>query len=149
MKYAAPLSAILLLSLSCCTSEPDLAPEAVIQQWQGHIDKNRFADAGKLSTDEALRYVNELARVNEKDTLPWENNVLLNLRCQIVGDSAFCTYHFEDEWGEPIPGQLALRRVKGHWLVSRTFTDDAPAVNDGGPDGDALFPQDTMNEVLE
>jgi len=119
--------------------------------WQSYIDKNEFDRARELSTAEALDYVNELASYNTgTDTLAWENNVLLNLKCQTIGDSAVCTYNFEDELGEPLPGQLALRRIKGYWLVCRTNFDDLMPADTLRPgDENLVFPTDSLDEELE
>ncbi|GAB4495698.1 MAG: hypothetical protein OHK0019_25500 [Saprospiraceae bacterium] len=142
---------LLLLSGTACTSKPKLSPEETVQMWQSYIDKNEFDRARELSTEEALDYVNELASYNTgTDTLPWENNVLLNLKCQIMGDSAVCTYDFEDELGEPLPGQLALRRIKGNWFVCRTNFDNLlPADTLRPGDENLVFPTDSLDEELE
>ncbi len=139
----------LVLMLAFCKSQTNGTPEEVAQAWQAHIDKNEFDAARELSTGEALRYVEDLATLNEKDSLAWENNTMLNLRCQTFGDSIYCTYHFEDELGEPIPGQLALKRVKGNWLVCRIFIDIIPSPDSTGTGEDLLFPTDTLNDVLQ
>lgn len=138
------LAQSLFLSCNLTDDQPKLpnVPEEVVKLWQQSIDKNNFETARRLSTGEAFTYIAELSELNNGDTLEWEDNPMLNLRCQIIGDSAHCTYHFEDETGEPDPGQLALRRVKGQWLVSRTdfeteFLDSIPH-----PD-DLLFPEDS------
>lgn len=141
------------LSLCCtfCLSRPNLSPEETAQQWQSHIDKNNFDRAREMSTGEALSYIAELASYNSgADTLEWENNVMLNLKCQIIGDSAVCTYHFEDELGEPAPGQLGLRRINGHWRVSRVnFDDPPPADSLRQGDENLIFPSDSLDEELE
>ena len=141
----------LLLLLTCCQSKPKRSPEETVQVWQSYIDKNQFDRAGELSTGEALNYVNELAGYNTgPDTLAWENNVLLNLKCRIAGDSAVCTYHFEDELGEPAPGQLALRRIDGYWFVSRTDFNDLVPVDSLRPgEEELLFPTDSLEDEME
>ncbi len=141
----------LLLTGVACTSKTKLSPEETVQTWQSYIDKNEFDRARELSIAEALNYVNELASYNtDTDTLAWENNVLLNLKCQTMGDSAICTYNFEDELGEPIPGQLALLRVKGHWFVCRTNFDNLlPADTLRPGDENLVFPTDSLDEELE
>lgn len=151
MKHLLFFCTIALLLGVFCKSKPALTPEETAQQWQAHIDKNRFDLARKMSTGEALIYIDELASYNTgSDTLEWEDNVMLNLKCQITGDSAICTYHFEDELGEPAPGQLGLRRVKGHWLVSRAIFDNlSPADNFQEGDEGLPFPADSIDEVLE
>ena len=149
MKIIAFYGAVIALIFACCTAKPDLPPEEVARQWQAFIDKNRFDDARLLSTGEALEYINGLAAFSNGDTLEWENNTMLHLECKVFGDSAYCTYHFEDELGEPIPGHLGLKRLKGQWLVSRTFFDDGPPVDNSDQKGDMLFPNDTLDEVLE
>ncbi|MBK7937267.1 MAG: hypothetical protein IPJ82_09330 [Lewinellaceae bacterium] len=149
MKYFALSGAALLLALTYCTSPNASSPEEVARQWQAYIDKNEFEEARQLSAGEALRYVEDLANYNEQDTLEWENNVMLNLRCQVLGDSVYCTYHFEDELGEPIPGQLALKRIDGRWLVWRTFFDTPVPVDSLDTGEDLLFKNDTLNDVLE
>ncbi len=151
MKHLMLGSAVLLLLATCCKSKPKLTPEETVQLWQEYIDKNQFEDARELSTGEALLYVNELAGYNTgADTLEWENNVMLNLKCAASGDSAICTYLFEDELGEPVPGQLALRRVEGYWLVSRTnFETDSPSDTLQPGEGEKLFPVDSLDDEIE
>lgn len=146
------LGGLTLVSLIIgCTSPPYLSPEETAQTWQACIDKNRFDCARELSTGEALLYVDELASYNKgTDTLDWENNVLLNLRCQITGDSAICSYHFEDELGEPLPGYLGLLRVKGYWLVNRVNFDELMPIDTFRPgDENLVFPPDSLEGELE
>lgn len=149
MKYFALFGAACLFTFVQCTSNKASSPEEVAQQWQAYIDKNQFDEARQLSAGEALHYVEDLATYNEQDTLEWENNVMLNLRCQVFGDSVYCTYHFEDELGEPIPGQIALKRIDGHWLVWRTFFDTPLPVDSLDTGEDLLFKNDTLNDVME
>jgi hypothetical protein len=96
------------------------SPEAVVLQWQALIDENRFDEANQLSIGQALTYINELKDYTVLDSLTTENNIMLNLKCQIIGDSAYCTYHFADELGESDPGELALKKIKDRWFISRT-----------------------------
>ena len=142
----------LLLSCNLPSNQPKLpnTPETVVQLWQQSIDKNNFETARRLSTGEALTYIAELSELNGGDTLEWEDNPMLNLRCQIIGDSAHCTYHFEDETGEPDPGQLALRRIKGQWLVSRTDFEVEWLDSLKNPaDDNLIFPEDSTDGALE
>jgi hypothetical protein len=150
MKHLLLCSMALFLFGTFCKSKPKLSPEKTVQNWQSYIDKNQFDRARELSAGEALDYVNELASYNGSDTLAWENNVLHDLKCQIIGDSAICTYHFEDELGEPAPGQLALRRVNGYWFVSRTNFDDLMPADTLRPgDEELIFPVDTLDDEME
>jgi hypothetical protein len=96
------------------------SPEAVVLQWQTLIDENRFEEANQLSVSQALTYINELKDYTVLDSSTTENNIMLNLKCQVIGDSAYCTYHFADELGESDPGELALKKIKNRWFVSRT-----------------------------
>ncbi|MFN4257011.1 MAG: hypothetical protein ACK4Q5_18580 [Saprospiraceae bacterium] len=141
----------LLLSCNLRNSQPALpdTPETVVQLWQQSIDKNNFELARRLSTGEALTYIAELSELNSGDTLEWEDNPMLNLRCQTIGDSAHCTYHFEDETGEPDPGQLALRRIKGQWLVSRTDFEVELLDSLNDPAGKLVFPEDSTDAEIE
>jgi hypothetical protein len=144
-----PLCSIVVLLLGAfCTSKPKLSPKDTVQNWQSYIDKNQFDLARDLSTGEALDYINELAGYStDSDTLAWENNVLLDLQCKIIGDSAICTYNFEDELGQPAPGKLALRRMDGYWFVSRTNFDDAtPADTLRAGEEELLFPVDSLED---
>ena len=151
MKHLSLCSLVVLLTGVYCTSKPKLSPEETVQNWQSYIDKNQFDRARELSAGEAMNYVNELAGYNTgSDTLAWENNILLELKCQIIGDSAICSYHFEDELGEPAPGQLALRRVKGYWFVSRTNFDDLMPADTLRPgDEELIFPVDSLEDEME
>jgi hypothetical protein len=96
------------------------SPEAVVLQWQALIDENRFDEANQLSVGQALTYINELKDYTVLDSATTENNIMLNLKCEVIGDSAYCTYHFADELGESDPGELALKKIKDRWFVSRT-----------------------------
>lgn len=151
MKHLPFCSAVFLLFFSFCKSSPSLSPEETVQLWQSYIDKNKFDLAREMSTGEALLYVNELASYNVgSDTLEWENNVMLDLKCQIIGDSAVCTYQFEDELGQPMPGKLALKRIQKRWFVSRTdFEYEMPYDTLHPGDEDLIFPSDSLNEELE
>ena len=151
MKHLLFFCTALLALLAACSSKPELPPEETVQIWQSHIDKNQFDQAREMSTGEALHYVDELAGYNTgSDTLAWEENVLLNLKCQVIGDSAICTYNFEDELGEPVPGQLALRRIKGYWYVCRTNFDDLMPADTLRPGDENLpFPADTLEDEME
>lgn len=147
------LCVICLTLFSFCKqnpAEPKLPslPEEVVRTWQESIDKNNFDLARKLSTGEALAYIDELTAYSGTDSLEWENNLMLNLKCQIFNDSAHCTYHFQDELGEPDPGQLALKKIKNRWFVSRVnFDEEFPGEM---PDGDEmLFPGDSTDTELE
>ena len=151
MKHLLLYGLTLLLAVAACTSKPKLSPEETVQVWQSHIDRNQFDLARDLSAGEALHYVDELAGYNTgADTLAWENNVLLNLKCRILGDSAICTYHFEDELGEPAPGMLALKRTKGYWYVSRTNFDNLLPIDTLRPGQEELvFPVDTLEDEIK
>lgn len=148
MKHLSLCSLVVLMLGSLCTSKPKLSPKETVQAWQSYIDKNQFGLARDLSIGEALDYVNELSGYSTgTDTLAWENNVLLNLKCEIMGDSAICTYNFEDELGQPVPGKLALRRVEGYWFVSRTNFDSAsPADTLQSGQEELLFPVDSLED---
>lgn len=139
-------TALLLAACNSCknkTQNPPLdTPEKVATHWQDCIDKNRFDEARQHSTGGALAYIAELASFSGEDTLEWESNVMLNLKCEIIGDSAHCTYHFKDELEEQEPGQLALKKVSGQWKVSRIdFEVDVPL--DTSVQDELLFPGDT------
>lgn len=151
MKHLLFCSMVVAVCGASCSSRPKLSPEATVQTWQACIDKNEFDRAREMSQGEALRYVDELAGYNtDADTLAWENNVLLNLQCRIIGDSAICTYHFEDELGEPVPGQLGLRLIDGYWYVTRTDFDIlAPADTLQPGEEDMIFPEDSLEGELE
>lgn len=151
MKHLSLCGLTLLLLLTCCKSRPKLSPEETVKIWQSSIDRNQFDQARELSVGEAMDYVNELAGYNTgSDTLAWENNALLNLKCQIIGDSAICSYNFEDELGNPSPGQLALRRIEGYWFVSRTdFDNFIPSDTLQPGEDDMLFPADSLEEEME
>jgi hypothetical protein len=151
MKHLSLCSVVFLLLGTFCKSKPKLSPEETVQLWQSYIDKNQFDLAREMSTGEALLYVNELAGYNSgTDTLEWENNVMLSLKCQIIGDSAICTYQFEDELGIPVPGQLALKQMQGYWFVSRTdFEYAVPSDSLSPNDENMIFPPDSLDEELE
>jgi hypothetical protein len=118
-------------------------PEAVVLLWQAYIDNNQFSEAESLSQGQALTYINELQEYTVLDSMETENNIMLNLKCQVVGDSAYCTYHFADELGESEPGQLALQKIKGRWYVHKTdFEADAPSEQN-------QIQTDSLDEELE
>lgn len=119
MRPLALCAALLLLFSSCQPDDAGAgnAPEAVLRQWQGLLDQNRFDEARLLSAGNALEFVDYLHSFPHVDSMPAETTELLQLNCAVQGDSAVCSFFIEDEIGEKIPDTLVLKKIKGKWLV--------------------------------
>lgn len=115
------------------------------------LDKNQYEEARKLSAGNALEFVDYLNSFPHADSFSTETSELLQLRCEVHGDSAICSFYIADEVGEKVPDTLVMKKIKGKWLV---FTVESFEVTplDSLREGDEeiLFqPSDTSNQELE
>ncbi len=104
-------------SLAGCQSEPP-TPEAVIRQFQAHIDKNEFAEAKALSTPRGQQRLDDLEAIiaGELADSTIFNTTFLEIDCQIDGDTARCLCLVQDSY-EQYKSDYKLVRVNGKWLV--------------------------------
>ncbi len=154
MRPLALCAFLLLCALQACNSDsgdPSAAPEAVLRQWQSLLDQSRYEDARLLSAGNALEFVNYLNSFPHVDSFPSEPSELLQLHCEVRGDSAVCSYFIEDEVGEKIPDTLIMRKIKGKWLVFTVESFEVTPLDSlRNGDEDILFqPSDTTDQELE
>lgn len=136
---------------AACTHQPDIStPEKVVQQWQSYIDHNQFDRARALSMGQATTYIDYMTRIITRETADTSLTEILQLKCEVAGDSAVCRYTIPDETGEKMPGELKLRRVKGKWLVNRVEDFVIPATDTLRPDEiERVFPKDSLDEEYQ
>lgn len=136
--------------IACRDTGKDVLPEEIVRQWQALLDQNRYEEARQLSAGNALQFVEYLNSFPHADSIAAEPTELLQLRCDVQGDSAVCSFYMEDEVGEKIPDTLVLKKVGGHWLVyevERFEVTPLDSLREG--DDKILFPPVDTSEVLE
>lgn len=93
-------------------------PETVARQWQKYIDKNEFAAAKKLSTQNGVKWIEEMellfSEIDIESVLDETN--FLKMNCQEKNEKAFCVYKIQEEEFE-IVDTFFLEKMEGQWVV--------------------------------
>ena len=105
------------LVLFACESEPT-PPAEVVKQFQGHIDKNEFAEAKALSTPRGQQRLDDLEAIiaGELADSSIFNTTFLEIDCRINGDTARCLCLVEDSY-ERYETDYKLVKMDGKWRV--------------------------------
>lgn len=105
------------LVLFACQPEPT-TPEEVVQKFQGHIDKNEFAEAKALSTERGKQRLNDLEAIitGELADSTIFSTTFLKIDCQINVDTAHCLCLVRDSY-EEYETDYKLIKTNGKWLV--------------------------------
>lgn len=130
--------------------QPPMPPEDVLQLWQGFIDQDLYDSARVHSAGEALEFVNFLYTITDYSDPDRVISITLlrDLSCLVQGDSAICAYVTKDEIGQDVPDTVILRLTDHRWKVWRVYgAGEAPT--DTIPEGDALFPGDSVDEEYQ
>ncbi|MEO1513841.1 MAG: hypothetical protein AAFV95_02475 [Bacteroidota bacterium] len=105
------------------SSRTPQSSEEVFRNWQGHIDRNEFDQAKKLSTASTVEWIDMISTMlfdlPEGEEIPLTQ--FIELSCSESGDTASCRYLTEEE-GFQIRDSVRLIRQDGQWLVD--FTDE-------------------------
>ena len=105
------------LVLFACESEPT-PPAEVVKQFQGHIDKNEFAEAKALSTPRGQQRLDDLEAIiaGELADSSIFNTTFLEIDRRINGDTARCLCLVEDSY-ERYETDYKLVKMDGKWRV--------------------------------
>lgn len=104
------ISLIVLLGLGqyACSSKP--GPEAVADKFLTHMGKGEFEKAAEYGTEQTRQMLSFAAAMMQSGFEPMPAHK--NLRCEIDGSTAHCTYEIEGEAQE-----MDLVLQDGKWLV--------------------------------
>ncbi len=120
--YGWALLLLLGAAMMSCTSnviELPNTPESVARQWQEWVDNNQYLKARKLSTGNAIKWIDwleETLQQNalEEDTLPPAR--FLSMSCTERDQQASCVYLIDDD-GYQYRDSFFLQKINGQWLV--------------------------------
>jgi hypothetical protein len=119
-------------------------PETVIQQYQAHIDSNRFEQAKMLSTDAGKIWIDTLSRIINSSGEELDSTLLqtkfLKIDCQIKQDTALCNCLASDQDGAYEIAYTLIRQAN-QWKV------DAPEEDDLWIDEQLI--QDMIKQLME
>lgn len=148
----------LLLIFSACRNKPsggegerDIPaapypeqPEAVIRQYQAHIDSNRFEQAKMLSTEAGKTWIDTLSRIINNSGEELDSTLLqtqfLKIDCQIRQDTALCNCLASDQDGAYEVAYTLIRQAD-QWKI------DAPKEDDLWIDEQLI--QDMIKQLIE
>jgi len=100
------------------STEYPSTPEAVVKEYQDHIDKNEFEAAKKFSTKEErarLSMVEEIIAGEPMDSTVFTTNFIA-ISCEMKDQIAICACIIED-FEERYRDTFLLVNQKGRWLV--------------------------------
>ena len=119
----------LLMVWSCQDSSPSntpsktvdfpKTPEAIVRKWQNHLDRNEFKEAKRISTPNAIEWIETIEGFlaeEELDSLTTTTE-FLNMKCYEKGNDANCVYLFIDEEGFQFEDTFFLKKMDNLWLV--------------------------------
>lgn len=130
--FILPLS-LVFICLACKKEVPEKAPampntpETVGQQWVEAFYKDDFEIAAKLGTEATKMMIDSV----KKELEPNAQSIAFkihDMKCGVNGDSAFCTYFYQEE-GVDYNETVRLLKVSDQWLVNEPWqgsgTEDA------------------------
>lgn len=115
----------LIFTIPSCQNDPPLPkePTAVVQQWQEWINKNNFAKAKRLSTNNAREWIDWISQVLEEGSITEETtSVFRKIDCEIDKRAATCFCQIE-EMGEVFADTFFLLKEKDQWLINIPETE--------------------------
>ncbi|MFK8101259.1 MAG: hypothetical protein AB8G15_01995 [Saprospiraceae bacterium] len=129
MKYLVLALFFCLLFCYACSDEPAteqpekqalaMSPEALVRQWQNHIDNNRFEAAKKISSPQGMLEVDGIMKEIVDEDFP-ENFIsettFESILCQKDAQSAICICQVKEEEGRD---SFFLVKEKDHWLFEK------------------------------
>ena len=118
----------LLLMISVLAGcRKSLTVEETAQRWVEYYYNSEFDKAKLLSTQITKNLIDTIAieLLEEDDIIDFK---IIQMNCEVNGDSAVCTYIYKDDIGE-VEEQVHLIKLKNKWLVDEplsgeTLTDE-------------------------
>jgi hypothetical protein len=102
-------------------------PEAVIRQYQAHIDSNRFEQAKMLSTEAGKTWIDTLSKIINSSEEELDSTLLqtqfLKIDCQIKQDTALCNCLASDQDGAYEVAYTLIRQAN-QWKIDAPKEDD-------------------------
>jgi len=118
--YSLILCWFLILTIFSCQNDPPLPkePAAVVEQWQEWINKNNFAQAKRLSTENAREWIDWINEVLKEGNITEETTSdFRNIDCKVDNNNATCFCQIE-ELGEIFADTFFLIKEKEQWLIN-------------------------------
>jgi len=118
--YSLILCWFLILTIFSCQNDPPLPkqPAAVVEQWQEWINKNNFAQAKRLSTENAREWIDWINEVLKEGNITEETTSdFRNIDCKVDNNNATCFCQIE-ELGEIFADTFFLIKEKDQWLIN-------------------------------
>ena len=115
----------LFLCIACKNEASDKTPstpstpEDIAQQWVEAFYKDDFETAIRLGTKETKMLIDSVKKELEPNVQPIAFKIH-DMKCGIKGDSAFCTYFYQEE-GIDYNESVRLLRVDSQWLVDESW----------------------------
>ena len=122
MKYCYLWSGMIITVLlwSCGSEEsmPPRAPEEILKEYQGYVDKNRLEKAKVLSTPAGQAWLDELKAIVEEEQPDSTlfHTEFLSVSCAGQGDTMLCQCVLEDQY-ERYTSDYHLVKLNGQWRV--------------------------------
>lgn len=106
--------AFVIVAFAACGNKKN-SPEAVAEKFLNHKNKKEYAEAKKLGTDNTKQMLEMLESFEnmDKKAEPAKEIKIENMKCEVKGDSAKCTFTENGVEGQP----LDLVKKDGNWLV--------------------------------
>jgi len=112
-KLSSVLVALLVAVVSCGKKQ---TPEQVAEKFLKHLAKAEFKEAKELATGDAEKLVSTLEAFSQmapQDKKEQKEVNIKDMKCEVTGDSATCTYKQDDK-----DGKLFMKKGDGKWKVS-------------------------------
>jgi len=116
-KISSVLFALLVAAVAVVSCEKKQTPEQVAEKFLKHLAKAEYKEAMNLATGDAEKMVCLLCgiglEVAPQDKKEQKEANIKDMKCEVTGDSATCTYKQDDN-----DGKLFMKKVEGKWKVS-------------------------------
>jgi outer membrane lipoprotein-sorting protein len=126
-KLSSVLAALLVAAVAVVSCGKKQKPEQVAEKFLKHLAKAEFKEAKELATGDAEKWVSTLeafSQMASQDKKEQKEADIEDMKCEVTGDSATCTYKQDDK-----DGKLFMKKVDGKWKVSNMPKENGGDMN--------------------
>jgi hypothetical protein len=126
-KLSSVLAALLVAAVAVVSCGKKQTPEQVAEKFLKHLAKAEFKEAKELATGDAEKLVSTLEAFSQmapQDKKEQKEANIKDMKCEVTGDSATCTYKQDDK-----DGKLFMKKVDGKWKVSNMPKENGSDMN--------------------
>jgi len=126
-KLSSVLVALLVTAIAVVSCGKKQTPEQVAEKFLKHLAKAEFKEAKELATGDAEKLVSTLEAFSQmapQDKKEQKEANIKDMKCEVTGDSATCTYKQDDK-----DGKLFMKKVDGKWKVSNMPKENGGDMN--------------------